>query len=337
MRVMVTGSTGFAGFHTVMALLRSGHEVCLSVRNPEKMRAVFEPHGVGELDYVKGDITDEAAVDQALEGCDGVVHAAAMVNLDVRKAELVRHTNVQGTKLVVGGAVERGIKSIVHVSSVTALHSRGLDRITENSPLGGASTGYSKSKVESEIYVRELQEQGAPIAITYPATIVGPDDPGLTGGNLGIATYLGKAILKTSSGMQFIDVRDLADVHVKLLEARRAGRYVVGGHYRSWTALADELENLTGMRVRRVPVPARLLHTLGSVTEIISPILRLQIPFSREAASFGTHWVIADSSKLCQELGLEFRDLSETLKDTILWLNKAGHLQDRYLAHLSAE
>lgn len=335
MRVMVTGGTGFVGFHTVMALLRGGHEVCLSVRNPEKMRQVFEPHGVNGLDYVEGNVTDAVAVNQALEGCDSVVHAAAMVSLDARQAELVRHTNVQGTKLVVGGAVERGMKSIVHVSSVTALHSRGLGRITEDSPLGGASRGYSRSKVESELYVRQLQEQGAPIAITYPATIIGPDDPGLTGGNLGIATYIGKAILKTTSGMQLIDVRDLADVHVRLLERQQAGRYVVGGHYRSWIALADELEALTGLRVRRVPVPARLLHVLGTVTEFISPMLPLQIPFTREAATFGTHWVIADSNKLCRELGLEFRDLRETLRDTIVWLNKAGHLQDKFLTHLS--
>ena len=67
MRVMVTGSTGFVGFHTVMSLLHAGHKVCLGVRNPEKMRRVFEPFGVHDLDFVGGCITDEAAVSRALD------------------------------------------------------------------------------------------------------------------------------------------------------------------------------------------------------------------------------------------------------------------------------
>jgi nucleoside-diphosphate-sugar epimerase len=336
MRVMVTGSTGFVGFHTVMALLGAGHEVCLGVRNPEKMRRVFSPFGVEGLDFVEGSITDEAAVARALEGCEGVVHAAAMVNLDAKQADFVRHTNVRGTELVVGGAVERGIESIVYVSSITAIYTPGLERLTEDSPLGRSSNGYGQSKVESEKYVRGLQDRGASISITYPTSILGPDDPGYTEPNRGLAHFLSYMFYETSSGYQMIDVRDLADVHLKLLEKGGSGRYVVGGHYLLWKELADLLEEITGQGLTRVNSPGWIMRLSGDLGDWIKRYVSFDLPMTREAVTYATEWVYADSSRLRAELGFEFRELRETLVDTILWLYRAGHIDRKWVDKLLA-
>ena len=107
MYVFVTGATGFIGFHTVRALLEAGHKVRLGVRNTDKMAALYDPLGIDTSDHVVGGITDEDAINRGLEGCDAVVHTAAMVSLDANKADLVYETNVRGTELVIGGAVER--------------------------------------------------------------------------------------------------------------------------------------------------------------------------------------------------------------------------------------
>jgi len=334
MRVMVTGSTGFVGFHTVMGLLRAGHDVCLGVRNPMKMRRIFKPFGMEGLDFVEGTITDEAAVNRALDDCDAVVHSAAMVNLDAKKADFVRRTNVRGTELVVGGAVERGIKSIVHVSSITALYTPDQERLTEDSPLGHSSNGYGQSKVESEKFVRGLQEQGAPIAITYPTSILGPDDPGLTEPNQGLAHFLNFMFYETSSGYQMIDVRDLADIHVKLLERGANGRYVGGGHYLPWKELGDLLEEITQRKLIRVNSPRWVMRLSGDLGDMLKRMVSFNLPMTREAITYATEWVIADSSRVTKELDFEFRDLRETLADTILWLADAGHIQEKWAAAL---
>ncbi len=330
MRVMVTGSTGFVGFHTVMSLLRNGHEVCLGVRNPEKMRRAFAPFGVQGLDYVEGSITDEAAVQRALDNCDGVVHAAAMVNLDRKQAEFVRRTNVRGTELVVGGAVERGIQSIVYVSSITALFTPGLDSLTEDSPLGSASSGYGKSKVESELYVRGLQEQGAPISITYATSIVGPFDPGFTEPLRGLAHFLNHAIPNTSTGLQMVDVRDLADIHVKLLESRSTGRYIVGGHYVPWDTLGDVLEEITGCHVMSIPTPGWAFRFAGRIGDLIKRFISFELPLTLEATTYASKWVWADSARVRKDLQFEFRDLNETLADTLLWMTRFGHINRKW-------
>ncbi len=336
MRVMVTGSTGFVGFHTVMALLEAGHEVCLGVRNPEKMRRIFSPFGVEGLDFVEGQITDEAAVSRALENCEAVVHSAAMVNLDAKQADFVRRTNVRGTELVVGGAVERGIESIVYVSSITALFTPGLERLTEDSPLGSSRNGYGQSKVECEKYVRKLQEQGARIAITYPTSILGPDDPSFTEPNRGLAHFLNFMFYETSSGYQMIDVRDLADIQVQLLARGSSGRYVVGGHYLPWKELGDLLEEITQQRMVRANSPRWVMKASGLLGDAIKRYVSFDLPMTMEAVTYATDWVVADNAHVEEELGFEFRDLRETLIDTIWWLHEAGHIGRRWVSALPA-
>ncbi len=100
MKTLVTGGTGFTGKHTVRALIAAGHQIRLLVRDPARVRRVFEPHGFVPDDVVVGDMTDANAVDEALIGCDGMVHTAALVDLR-RAALLVEKSNLRG----VGGHI----------------------------------------------------------------------------------------------------------------------------------------------------------------------------------------------------------------------------------------
>ncbi|HBQ39843.1 MAG TPA: epimerase, partial [Halieaceae bacterium] len=77
MRVMITGATGFVGYHTAQALLAAGHEVSVLVRSVDKLLNLFGENRVHQV--VRGDVTDPQQVARALDGCDAVVHSAAMV------------------------------------------------------------------------------------------------------------------------------------------------------------------------------------------------------------------------------------------------------------------
>src|SRR5438093_1733643 len=86
MRVLVTGGTGYVGSHAVAALVRSGHEVRLLVRSPERVATSLDPLGVSAPDVAVGDVTDAGSIDAALTGCDAAVHAASVYSLDPRDA-----------------------------------------------------------------------------------------------------------------------------------------------------------------------------------------------------------------------------------------------------------
>jgi nucleoside-diphosphate-sugar epimerase len=327
MRIMITGGTGFIGYHTAQALLGTGHRVRLLVRNKDKLRRLY---GSDVTDYVLGDVTDPKAVAKALEGCDGVVHTAAMVSVDRKDAERVMATNVGGTRLVVGGAAARGLGKIVHVSSVTALYDPGARFLNEYSPPGKASNAYGRSKVESEVYVRELQDAGSPIHITYPASVIGPEDPALTEPHQGLKTYLTNAVPVLPSGNQWVDVRDVAAAHLALLERELPpGRYPLGGHFLTWGQLVDILSELTGRQIRKIPVPGGMMLGVGRLVDWFNRARgkALDIPVTHEAMVYATNWVKLDNSKARAELGLHFRPIEETLADAIRSLVEDGHIE----------
>ncbi|CAN0600431.1 unnamed protein product, partial [Laminaria digitata] len=166
-------------------------------------------------------------------------------------------------------------------------------------PPGKARNAYGRARVACEEYVRDLQVQGAAVAITYPAQVIGPDDPGFTEPHQGLQLLSKGLVPCTSSGTQYVDVRDLAEVHRRLLEeAAPSNRYVIGGHYLDWRALAAALETVTGRRLLKLPVPGLAARLGGHVYDRISSRLPVELPFGLEAMEYATRWVPLDNSRL---------------------------------------
>jgi dihydroflavonol-4-reductase len=325
-KVLVTGGTGFTGSHTVRALVAAGHDVRLLVRDPAKVRRVFEPHGFVPDDIVVGDMTDAGPVDEALTGCDGVVHTAALVDLRRAAARLVEESNARGVELIIGGAAHRGLSSIVHVSSLGVFFVPGGPPLSPELPIAAGTTAYARSKASAEVYVRRLQDEGAPIRISYPAGILGPEDPGVSAAISGVASWT-KVVPITSSGLHIVDVRDLAALHVKLLElSPGVHRYAAAAEMLSWAEVHSLLENLTGNRVRRLRAPGWLMRAAGSVGEGMKRIYDFDFPLTRDAMEFTTRWPGADAEPTTRELGVRFRDVADTFRDTLVWMYRAGRL-----------
>jgi nucleoside-diphosphate-sugar epimerase len=333
MRVMITGGTGFVGFHSAQALLEAGHDVCLLVRSVDKAKKLY---GKNTPDLVVGDITDANSVAEALQDCDALVHSAAMVSTDAKDADRVYNTNVNGAKTVINTALEMSVESIIHVSSVTALFNPDAEKLDGNSPPGNAQNAYGRSKVDCEKFVRRLQRGGAPIHISYPASVIGPDDPGLTEPHIGLQTYLSVFIPLMPGGNQFVDVRDVAAVHLRLLESDLPpGRYTLGGHYLSWPELARTLERLTGRKLTKVPAAGFFMRGLGTVVDLLKRVKQVDVPMGYEAMVYATKWVRMDNSEVEEHLDFNFRPLDDSLIDTIRWLLEAGHITEKQAGYLA--
>jgi dihydroflavonol-4-reductase len=179
MRVLVTGGTGYVGSHTVAALVEAGHEVRLLVRAVQRVAPALAPLGpqAADLDTIVGDVTDPAAVDQAVPDCEAVVHAGSVFSLDSRDARRIRQVNARGTDLVLGVAHRAGLDPIVYVSSIAALLQPNGQTLTPDSPIGRPPGPYLGAKADAERVARRYQEAGAPVVITYPGGCLGPHDP----------------------------------------------------------------------------------------------------------------------------------------------------------------
>ena len=163
MRILVTGGTGFVGSHTARALARAGYALRLLVRDRAKAQRTLGAHGVDISDCRVGDVTDPAAVAAALDGCEGVVHAAAVVSFEHSRSAQVLDTNARAAELVLEGARRHGLRSIVYVSSLSVLFratgpTAGTSPRVTRASLVGPLRGMPEPKQES---LRAMRRAGA--------------------------------------------------------------------------------------------------------------------------------------------------------------------------------
>jgi nucleoside-diphosphate-sugar epimerase len=328
MKVLVTGGTGFVGSWTAQAVEAAGHQVRFLVRTPDKLSRAAGALGVDVSDFVAGDITDGASVRKALDGCDAVVHCAAVVALGDGAADAMTRTNLEGARNVVGQAVALGLDPVVHVSSLAAVFRPGLRLLTAELPVADGLDGYGASKAAVERYVRGLQQEGAPIHVTYPGMVIGPP----AGEQLGEATEGVRAASRLrvipgrNAAWTVCDVRDLARIHAALLVPGTApARWAAGGVRLGVREIARALASANGHRMIRLPVPDGVLRGFGRVQDR----LHLRTPMTAAAMEYYTRMPESDNGPVERELGITFRDPYVTLADTVAGLRAMHRQGDR--------
>ena len=324
-----------------MALLEAGHQIKLFARSRDRIDSTFGSLGIGmsQIDFELGDITDLNAVEKAVQGVDAILHAAAVYTMNKKRAGEIRRVNAKGTKIVLDAAYRIGLDPIIYVSSVSALLPPNGEILNPDSPIKNPKGAYIRSKAESEKIAREFQSKGAPIAITYPGGVIGPKDPHCGDGmDIIIDIINGRYNPMIKGHFPLVDVRDLAELHVKLMESGRgARRYFLSGRRIPFTDLIDKISDLTGRRIRYFMVPSWLIEVPVRLIDLLTPFLPFRIPVTLEGFRFAKWDPVYDDSKTKNELKISLRPYYETLSDTIKWLHSIGKINDEQAGRLSSD
>lgn len=339
MRVLVTGATGFVGSHIAVALQKGGHDVRLLARRPEQVPVTFAPHETTFEDIMPGDVLDAGAVRAAVEGCDAVVHAAAIFSLDPRRAGEMLRTNEQATRTVLGAAAEAGATRIVHLSSTVALTGRGP--IPPDLPLGDVDLPYAKSKVASEAVARQFQADGAPVACVYPGSVYGPHDP-YVGENIERLRWIVRGLfpLWSTGSLPSVDVRDTAAVVRALVDGAGSAplRYLVPLHNTDGDEVFSTVSRVIGRRRPHIDMPGVVAIGGGRLTDAMQrhlPSGWARYPADHEASALAARGALFDSSPTTKDLGVAARPFEDSIRDTVAWLVDAGHLPTKYRPRVS--
>jgi dihydroflavonol-4-reductase len=312
--VLVTGGSGFLGAWCAVELLRRGYAVRTTVRDlgrEAEVRAAIgsQVEAGGRLEVLAADLRDDAGWKEAVGGCEYVLHVASPFPPAQPKDpdELIVPAR-EGTLRVLGASLEAGAKRVVVTSSVAAVsgvRGAGSRTLTEDDwtdPDKPGLSPYVRSKAIAERaawdFVREAGEEKR-LATINPGAIVGPllsDDP----------SYSLQAIERLLKGMpgvprigfSFVDVRDVADLHVKAMLAPEAGgeRFIAVARFLWMAEVAEVLSRELGPAAAKVPkrsVPDLLVRAMGlfdpSVRSIVNQ-LGTEITYSSEKAERLLGW-----------------------------------------------
>lgn len=323
MRVAVTGGTGYLGAHTVRAVLAAGHRVRLLVmpgENVDELITALSPFG--EIEQVAGDIRSPETVDALLRGSDAVIHAAGVVGTDDSAATLMWEVNARASETVLRSAVDLGLDPVVLVSSYAVLTPTTDPVISLDTPTAQARGAYGQSKAHAERFARTLQAAGAPVVITYPSSVVGAafhTRPGITEQGWSAITRAGVAP-SVRGGMPMIDVRDVADVHARIIEAGPGlgpRRYLCGGRLMRFDAMVDALERGRRRKILRIPLSPGIFRGIGRMADTIGRWIPVSGGFSGEAAQLLTAAIPTDDRVTLEDLGLDWRSPAEAIEASI--------------------
>ncbi len=311
MRIAVTGGTGYVGAHSARALLRDGHALKLLLTpDPAEQRVAHQLSELGEVHTVTGDVRDPECVAELLAGCDAVLHGAGVVGTDRSRARLMWEVNAYATESLLRSAVDAGLDPVVSISSYSALFPSPTGVIGPDTPTAVGRSPYALTKAYADRAARSLQQRGAPVVVTYPSSIVGPPvgtAPGVT--ERGWAPIVRWAVApRLRGGMQMIDVRDVADVHARVMvPGRGPRRYVCGGEMLTFDEMISALADGMGRNIRRIPVSPWAFRAMGRVADLLAGVVSLGDGFSYEAALLLTAATPTDDSRTLAELGMTWR------------------------------
>jgi dihydroflavonol-4-reductase len=330
MTVLVTGATGFLGSAVARTLVQDGHTVrCLVRKGCDLSNLVGLP-----LDYAQGDVTDLDAVRQAVQGCDQVIHLAAIYAMWMKDFSLMYRVNVNGTYKVLTACRDAGVKKVVHVSSVAALgaHS-GLGQPPANESvtfnLAHAGAPYFITKYQSEQVALDFAAKGLPVTIVNPTVILGPNDRLPTPSGAMILNVLkGKLPGYIRGGMNLVDVRDCARGTVNALERGRVGeKYILGNRNVEMKEFFDLIVRVAGHgKSPRIKFPVFMAVQSAYAEELIAWLTGKSPVNTAAWVRVGSQYLWWDSAKAVKELGLPQRPAEESIADAIAWFRGKGLL-----------
>ena len=325
---LVTGATGFLGYHVVKRLNASG----IRPRVLERRDAAEGTLDSLQIERAAGHLEDAASLRAACNGADSVLHLAYKVSVGGGDALLdeMRRVNVAGTAELLRTAAAAGVRRAVVVGSALAV---GVNRVP--SPLDeradwsqhSLDLPYATIRREAESSALTEARQGFDVISVCPAFTFGPDDPvGAPANKLLERLVTGKLPISLPLAFACTDVRDFADGMVRAAERGRSGeRYLLTGENVTADQLLQRSAAIAGVRAPRWKPPMFLARGAIAVLELVSRLRGRPAPVTGELLQVFNRYAWYDATKAQTELGWTHRPLDQTLTDTIAWLRARSH------------
>jgi len=323
---LVTGASGFLGWHVARVLREHGYPVRVLVR-PGSI--------VSELDVelVAGDLRDPASLQRAVAGCELVFHVAADYRLWAKDPSDLYRSNVDGTRNLLEASQKAGIDRVVYTSTVGCIGIPHGGIGDENTPctLADMAGDYKRSKFLAEQVALEFARGGLPVVIVNPTAPIGDHDVKPTPTGKIVVDFLnGEMPAFIDTGLNVVDVRDTAEGHWQACEHGRPGeRYILGSENLTLAQILQKLAQITGRKAPSIRLPYAVAYCAGACSTAWASLTGVppRVPLNGVRMARKKMWVTHEKAR--RDLGFQPGPALTALTRAVEWFrdvaSRAAH------------
>jgi dihydroflavonol-4-reductase len=319
---LVTGASGFLGWHVARVLIERGHHVRALCRASSEIREL-------DVERFTGDLRHPESLTRAVTGCELVFHVAADYRLWSRHPEELYQSNVDGTRNLLDAAAHAGVERIVYTSTVGCIGMPQNSLGDEDTPVSITDMAghYKRSKWLAEQIALEKARAGLPVVIVNPTAPVGDHDWKPTPTGKIILDFLrDKLPAFVDTGLNLVDARDTAMGHLLAAEHGRTGeRYILGSENLTLQQILERLALIANKPAPATKVPYALAYAAGVITTAWANITRREPMAPLEGVRMARKKMFVTHAKAARDLGFSPAPAEAALRRAVDWFRANGY------------
>jgi dihydroflavonol-4-reductase len=320
--ILVTGASGFLGWHVARLLTERGHSVRALCRPTSQIREIG-------VQRVTGDLRDRNSLDAAVAGCELIFHVAADYRLWSKHPDELYRSNVDGTRNILEAAEYHRVDRIVYTSTVGCIGMPKDKLGDENTPVAISDMAghYKRSKWLAEQVALEKARAGMPVIIVNPTAPVGDHDWKPTPTGKIILDFLRDRLpAYVDTGLNLVDVRDVAEGHLLAAERGQPGeRYILGAENLTLAQILESLSVITGKKAPSTQIPYAVAYAAGVVTTAWANLTGREPIAPLEGVKMARKKMFITANKAQRELQFTPRPVEHALKSAVDWFRQNGY------------
>ena len=319
---LVTGASGFLGWHIARVLTDRGHRVRALCRPGSQIRDL-------DVERVEGDLRDPASLARAAAGCKLVFHAAADYRLWTKNSADLYRSNVDGTSNLLEAAERAGVERVVYTSTVgcIGIPKAGVGDETTPVSIADMSGHYKRSKWLAEQVALKKARAGMPVIIVNPTAPVGDHDWKPTPTGKIIVDFLNDRLpVFVDTGLNLVDARDVAIGHLLAAERGRSGeRYILGCQDLTLEQILGRLARIAHKPAPTAKIPFALAYAAGAVTTVWAHFTGQPPLAPLEGIRMARKKMFVSHAKASRELGFSPGPVDAALERAVDWFRCSGY------------
>jgi dihydroflavonol-4-reductase len=332
MDVFITGATGFIGRHVARHLVGQGHHLTCLVRKTSHIQEL-EKLGTG---LVWGDVRDRRSLLPGMSGCDALIHLAGATSFWEPDRKVYADVNVNGTRNVMECALKSGVSRVIHMSTLHVYGKPAKTPFNEESLVGPRRfSEYARTKHEGERIAWGLfNKKNLPLTVCYPGIVLGPGRAGRhTSPVKRLIDHTQVSRSSLNSAHTYTCVQDIAEVISGILgnEGTIGRKYFIANERMSTRRLLTAIREITGVQPSGIIMPDWMAMLMARTNTWMAGILRTKALPGVSPEYLITDWngLMADGSKVQQELGITYTPMIDALKQEIESSRMFGNISER--------